>query len=276
MEEGKKKLSKKDVRKAYWVWTFFSHSCYNYERLQAISFGQAMGVILKKLYPNREDLGRELQKHTAFFNTEPNTGGVIHGVVIAMEEQRANGEPISEEMINGLKTGLMGPFAGIGDTLIQGIIVPVLLAIAIGMSQGGNVMGPIFYIVTVSAAALGIGYTMWMYGYRMGTSAIERVLAGGMINKLLKAAGILGCIVLGGLVSNFVNITTPIKITTSTSTFVLQTDLFDKIMPGLLSIGTTLLIFWLVKRGVKSNKLVLIMFVVGIVASLLGILGKVA
>ena len=254
-------------------WTFFSHSCYNYERLQAISFGQAMGVILKKLYPNKEDLGRELQKHTSFFNTEPNTGGVIHGVVIAMEEQRANNEPISEEVINGLKTGLMGPFAGIGDTLIQGIIVPVLLAIAIGMSQGGNVIGPVFYMVTVSAAALGIGYTMWMYGYKMGTTAIERVLAGGMINKLLKAAGILGCMVLGGLVSSFVSIKTPIAITTSTGKFTLQTDLFDKILPGLLSIGMTMLVFYLVKKGVKSNRLVLYLFVIGIAASLLGILG---
>ena len=102
-----KKLSKHDVRMCYLNWTMFSHSCYNYERLQATSFAEAMGVILKKLYPNKEDLGREMGKHFVFFNTEPNTGGVIHGVVIAMEEQRANGAPISEDMINGIKTCLL-------------------------------------------------------------------------------------------------------------------------------------------------------------------------
>lgn len=273
MDEGRKKLSKSDVRKAYWVWTWFSHACYNYERLQAMSFAQSMGVILKKLYPNKEELGREMQKHTAFFNTEPNTGGVIHGVVIAMEEQRANGEPVSAEVINGLKTGLMGPFAGIGDTLIQGIIVPVLLAIAIGIAEGGNPMGPVFYFVGIAVSALGIGYMSWMYGYKMGTAAIEKVLAGGLINKLLKAAGVLGCLVLGGLVSSFVNITTPISLTTSTGTFSLQTDLFDKLVPGLLSIGMTMVVFALVKKGVKSNRLILYLFVIGVVGSLLGILG---
>ena len=136
------------------------HICYNYERLQATSFAEAMGVILKKLYPNKEDLGREMGKHFTFFNTEPNTGGVIHGVVIAMEEQRANGAPISEDMINGIKTGLMGPFAGVGDSIVQGIITPVLLAVALGMSQNadgsGNPVGPIFYKMCIRDRAYSV------------------------------------------------------------------------------------------------------------------------
>lgn len=270
--ENKKRLTKGDVRRSWWSWQVFSHSCYNYERLQAISFGQAMGVALRKLYPNKEDLGRELQKHTVFFNTEPNVGGVIHGVVLAMEEQRANNEPISEEVINSLKTGLMGPFAGIGDTLTQGILTPVLLAIGLGMAQGGNIVGPLFYFISISLSMMAISYGSWMYGYKMGTVAIERVLAGGMVNKLLQAAGILGCTVLGALVSNFVKIKTPIEIVTSAGKFSLQAGLFDKLMPGFLSIGTTLLVFWAVKKGVKPNRLILILFVVGIVAGFLKIL----
>ena len=264
-----KKLSKHDVRMCYLNWTMFSHSCYNYERLQATSFAEAMGVILKKLYPNKEDLGREMGKHFVFFNTEPNTGGVIHGVVIAMEEQRANGAPISEDMINGIKTGLMGPFAGVGDSIVQGIITPVLLAVALGMSQNadgsGNPVGPIFYIVVECVVILAWGYSMFMYGYRLGTAAIEKLLAGGMVNKVMQFAGILGCMVLGGLVSNFINITCGLSLVTEAGTFIIQTSLFDAILPNLLSVLGVLTVFTMLKKGVSSNKIILILFVAGII-----------
>ena len=264
-----KKLSKHDVRMCYLNWTMFSHSCYNYERLQATSFAEAMGVILKKLYPNKEDLGREMGKHFVFFNTEPNTGGVIHGVVIAMEEQRANGAPISEDMINGIKTGLMGPFAGVGDSIVQGIITPVLLAVALGMSQNadgsGNPVGPIFYIVVECVVVLSWCYGMFMYGYRLGTAAVEKLLAGGMVNKVMQFAGILGCMVLGGLVSNFINITCGLSLVTEAGTFIIQTSLFDAILPNLLSVLGVLTVFTMLKKGVSSNKIILILFVAGII-----------
>ena len=264
-----KKLSKHDVRMCYLNWTMFSHSCYNYERLQATSFAECMGVILKKLYPNKEDLGREMGKHFVFFNTEPNTGGVIHGVVIAMEEQRANGAPISEDMINGIKTGLMGPFAGVGDSIVQGIITPVLLAVALGMSQNadgsGNPVGPIFYIVVECVVVLSWGYGMFMYGYRLGTAAVEKLLAGGMVNKVMQFAGILGCMVLGGLVSNFINITCGLSLVTEAGTFIIQTSLFDAILPNLLSVLGVLTVFTMLKKGVSSNKIILILFVAGII-----------
>ena len=264
-----KKLSKHDVRMCYLNWTMFSHSCYNYERLQATSFAEAMGVILKKLYPNKEDLGREMGKHFTFFNTEPNTGGVIHGVVIAMEEQRANGAPISEDMINGIKTGLMGPFAGVGDSIVQGIITPVLLAVALGMSQNadgsGNPVGPIFYIVVECVVILAWGYSMFMYGYRLGTAAVEKLLAGGMVNKVMQFAGILGCMVLGGLVSNFINITCGLSLVTEAGTFIIQTSLFDAILPNLLSVLGVLTVFTMLKKGISSNKIILILFIAGII-----------
>ena len=264
-----KKLSKHDVRMCYLNWTMFSHSCYNYERLQATSFAEAMGVILKKLYPNKEDLGREMGKHFVFFNTEPNTGGVIHGVVIAMEEQPANGAPISEDMINGIKTGLMGPFAGVGDSIVQGIITPVLLAVALGMSQNadgsGNPVGPIFYIVVECVVILAWGYSMFMYGYRLGTAAVEKLLAGGMVNKVMQFAGILGCMVLGGLVSNFINITCGLSLVTEAGTFIIQTSLFDAILPNLLSVLGVLTVFTMLKKGISSNKIILILFIAGII-----------
>ena len=89
-----KRLDRSDVRRAFWLWTFFSHANYNYERLQGTAFAHAMTPIIRKLYDTPDEIKAALKRHLVFFNTEPNVGGVIHGAVIAMEEQRANGAPI--------------------------------------------------------------------------------------------------------------------------------------------------------------------------------------
>lgn len=134
MEENKIKLSKKDVWKAFLKWTFFSHSNYNYERLQASGILQSMSHIPEKLYPgNKEEQKKFMQRHMSFYNTEPHFGGIINGMVLAMEEERANGADIDDDAINNIKTGLMGPMAGIGDTLWQGTLQPIALAVGISI-----------------------------------------------------------------------------------------------------------------------------------------------
>ena len=117
-EDKKIHLSKKDVLKAFWKWTFFSHSNYNYERLQASGVLQSMSHLPEKLYPgDKEEQQKFMERHMSFYNTEPHFGGIINGMVVAMEEERANGANVTDDAINSVKTGLMGPMAGIGDTL---------------------------------------------------------------------------------------------------------------------------------------------------------------
>ena len=129
-----KKLSKKEIVLAFWRWTFFSHANYNYERLEATGVVHSFRHIIKKLYGDDPEQYKEcLKRHMQFFNTEPHFGGVILGIVLAMEEERANGAPSTDEAINSVKTGLMGPFAGIGDTLWQGTLTPILLAFGISL-----------------------------------------------------------------------------------------------------------------------------------------------
>ena len=148
MENKQSKLSKKDLNKSIWRWQFFSHANYNYERLQASSFALSMIPIIKKLYPdNKEKQIEAIQRHLGFFNTEPNFGAVIHGITVAMEEEKSDGAPISEEAINSIKVGLMGPLAGLGDTLTQGTIIPLLLAIGISFGEKGNLFGPLGVMV---------------------------------------------------------------------------------------------------------------------------------
>jgi D-glucosaminate-specific PTS system IID component len=54
-----------------------------------------------------------------------------------MEEQKTRGEPISDASITGIKTGLMGPLAGMGDSIIWAAVMPLLIAIFIPFAASG-------------------------------------------------------------------------------------------------------------------------------------------
>lgn len=111
--------------------------------MQTFGYMWAMIPILKELYPTHEEQSKKLETYYAFFNTEPQIGCIVVGITAGLEEARANGaEGIDDEMINGIRAGLMGPLAGIGDSLIVGTYIPILLGIAVGFAEGGNVLGP--------------------------------------------------------------------------------------------------------------------------------------
>lgn len=264
-------LSKKDIVKSYIRWLMFAQSNYNYERLQATAFAHSMLPVLKKLYTTKDLLKDAVQRHLSFFNTEPICGSVIHGITIAMEEEKANGADINDTGINAIKTGLMGPLAGIGDTLTQGIITPILLAICIGITNNKNIAGPILFLVAQYAIMFGISYTLWTNGYKYGKKAVEEILEGGAVNKVIEGASILGTLVMGGLVGRFVNIETPIKFTSGDFVFSLQTDLLDKLMPGLIPLLLTLLVLKALKKGVTPVKLMGILIVVAAITGILGV-----
>ncbi|MBW6411444.1 PTS system mannose/fructose/sorbose family transporter subunit IID [Clostridium weizhouense] len=266
-----KSLSKKDVIKSWIRWFMFAQSNYNYERMQATAFAHSMLPIVKKLYKDKEDRKSAVQRHLAFFNTEPICGSVIHGITIAMEEEKANGKPISDEGFNAIKTGLMGPLAGVGDTLTQGIITPILLAICIGITNTKNIAGPIIFLISQLAIMGGMSFTLWMSGYNLGKKAVEQILQGGKINKVIETASVLGTLVMGGLVGRFVNLQTNISFKMGEVDFSLQTDLLDKLMPGLIPFVLTVIVLQMVKKGVSPIKIMGILIAAGAILGALGI-----
>jgi mannose PTS system EIID component len=262
------KLERSDVRRAFWLWTFFSHANYNYERLQGTAFAQAMVPIIKKLYKDPEDVKAALKRHLVFFNTEPNVGGIIHGAVIAMEEQRANGADIDDEAINSVKSGLMGPLAGIGDVISQGTITPILLTIGIGIAAGnlgvagdGNPLGAIIYLVAEVAIMLAIAYFFWFQGYDRGREGVTALLRSGALDRLVVGAGALGNLVLGALAFQFVHVFVTLTLQVGDGTYELN-ELLDDIMPAILPLAFTLLTWWLIARRRVSPVLLLVVYLV--------------
>jgi mannose/fructose/N-acetylgalactosamine-specific phosphotransferase system component IID len=268
------RLERSDVRRSFWLWTFFSHANYNYERLQGTAFAQAMTPIIRKLYKDPDEIKAALKRHLVFFNTEPNVGGVIHGAVIAMEEQRANGADIDDDAINSVKSGLMGPLAGIGDAIDQGTITPILLSIGIGIAAAGNPFGSILYFVLEVGIMTALAYFMWMQGYDRGREGVMAILRSGITDRVLSGAAVLGNMVMGALTFQFVNIYLTLSWNIDvgggqSKLFDVNRDLLGAIMPGLLPLGFTLLVWWLLaRRRVSPITLLVAIIVISMVAAL--------
>lgn len=272
--QTKKQLSKKDVTNAFWRWTFFSHANYNYERLEATGVIFAFKHVIKKLYGDDPDEYKAcLKRHMQFYNTEPHFGGVISGIVLAMEEERANGAPITDEAINGIKTGLMGPFAGIGDTLWQGTLTPILLAFGISLGSQGNLLGPLLYTILMFGIMFPISYIVWMKGYEVGKEGIEKIMSGNLLKQIITGASAMGAMVLGSLSASFVSVSTPLIFRSGDVEMVIQEAVFDQLFLGILPLAVTLLTLYLLKnRQMKATSVMVILIIVGIIGGVTGIL----
>jgi D-glucosaminate-specific PTS system IID component len=266
-------LTKRDITKAWFIYWLGAEVSNSYERLQSLIFCASMTPIIKKLYPQKEEQVEALKRHLNFFNSEQTFGAVIQGVAIAMEEQKTRGEPISDSSITGIKTGLMGPLAGIGDSVVWAAIMPLLIAIFIPFAANGSAMGGIMPVVLYTAITMAISYGLAHKGYTLGKESIIGLLQGGKIKELIYGANVLGLIMMGALSASYVKITSPLKISALEGSEVVVQQILDSIAPGLLPLAAVFSIyFYLVKKGPRYTTILLSVVVLSVVCSLLGIL----
>ncbi|MEY8651107.1 PTS system mannose/fructose/sorbose family transporter subunit IID [[Clostridium] innocuum] len=271
--DKKNLLTSKEVNRAWLLWLFNNQACYNYERMMGIGFLHAMTPAFRKLYKDNKDLRIEaMQRHTSFFNCEPCLGSSIVGLIMAMEEQKALGAELDNDAITSIKTGLMGPLSGIGDTLIQGVILPLLIAFAVDFAKGGNWVIPLVFSLVMAIIVFGISRFGFLLGYRKGSDAILSMLENGVIKRLISAASIMGCMVLGALVVNFVTMKCGISIPQAEGSFSMQEQLFDAILPSMLPLLLTLGCYKLLKAGKSSVLVMLVIIAIGVIGGLTGIL----
>ena len=269
--ENKKKLTKKDLNKCWWIWELTSEMCLSYERLMSLGFCHAMVPIMKKLYgDDKEELSKGLTRHMSFFNTENQFGALIPGMVASIEEERANGAPYSDDMIDSLKVGLMGPLAGIGDTVTQGLVKTILLAICVDMGLKGNIVAPLIFFVLYTAYILGMGRFMFNTGYRLGRNAFSSVKDSNLIRKLTDCMSVLGMTVAGCMISNYVGIETGLVFNFGETQVVLQ-DILNEIMPGMLSVAGVFILYGLTKKNVSVIKIIVGIAIVGILGAVIGV-----
>ncbi|RJL54049.1 PTS mannose transporter subunit IID [Pectobacterium carotovorum] len=272
-----KKLTDSDIRAVFIRSNLFQGS-WNFERMQALGFCFSMVPVIRRLYPeNSEERKQAIKRHLEFFNTQPFVAAPVLGVTMAMEEQRANGAPIDDAAINGLKVGLMGPLAGVGDPIFWGTARPVFAALGAGIAMSGSLLGPVLFFVLFNLVRLLVRYYGVAYGYRKGINIVSD-MGGGFLQKMTEAASILGLFVMGALVNKWTHVNIPMVVSTVTNqngetTVTTVQSILDQLMPGLVPLLLTFGCMWLLRRKVNALWLIMGFFAIGIFGYWIGLLG---
>ncbi|AVK61872.1 PTS mannose family transporter subunit IID [Lactobacillus sp. CBA3606] len=299
------KLSKSDRIHVWWRSTFLQGS-WNYERMQNGGWAYSLIPALKKLYTTKEDRAAALKRHMEFFNTHPYVASPIIGVTMALEEERSNGAPIDDVTIQGVKVGMMGPLAGVGDPVFWFTAKPIIGALAASLAIGGSVMGPILYFVVWNIIRMAFMWYTQELGYKAG-SAITDDLSGGILQDITKGASILGMFILPALIERWVTVDfSPVKVSTikqasgayidwnklpagakgvkealtqqasgmSLDKYKVTTlqDNLNQLIPGLAALLITFLCMWLLKKKVSPIIIIFGLFAFGVIMHVLGVM----
>ncbi|HEM3428798.1 TPA: PTS mannose/fructose/sorbose transporter family subunit IID [Streptococcus suis] len=297
-------LSVSDRKKVWWRSTFLQGS-WNYERMQNLGWAYAMIPAIKKLYTKKEDQAAALERHLEFFNTHPYVASPILGVTLALEEERANGAEIDDTAIQGVKIGMMGPLAGIGDPVFWFTVRPILGALGASLALSGNIMGPIIFFLGWNIIRMAFLWYTQEFGYKAG-SEITKDMSGGILQDITKGASILGMFILAVLVQRWVSITFAVNLPAKqlsegayivfpegtvtgselkgilgqalsglslepTQAQTLQGQL-DSLIPGLMGLLLTFLCMHLLKKKVTPITMIIGLFIVGILARFFNIM----
>ena len=272
-----KKLTPSDIRGVFIRSNLFQGS-WNFERMQALGFCFSMVPAIRRLYPENDEARKQaIKRHLEFFNTHPYVAAPVLGVTLAMEDQRANGAAIDDGAINGIKVGLMGPLAGVGDPIYWGTVRPVFAALGAGIAMSGSLLGPLLFFVLFNMVRLLTRYYGVAYGYRKGVNIVKD-MGGGFLQKLTEGASILGLFVMGALVNKWTHVDIPVvvsSITDSTGATKVTTaqSILDQLMPGLVPLLLTFGCMWLLRRKVNPLLLIIGFFIIGIAGYASGLLG---
>ncbi len=238
MAAKNEKLTKAELTKLWQRYMWFYNSSASFERFHAMGIAYSLIPLFDKYYDKKEKF-QAMKRHTHFYNTEMQVGALIQGITVGLEEQKGMGKDVSADVIRANKVGLMGPIAGIGDSILVGVIIPILLSIAISLSAGGSVVGPIFYIAAYLALILLGSKYLFDKGYNLGVDAVK-VVVGETASKVVNAIIVLGVIIMGGMAASYIGLATKISFGSGEETRLLQDTLdgiFPKLLPLLLVLG---------------------------------------
>lgn len=243
---------------------------WNFERMQALGYCYTILPVLKKLYKNNpEGLKKAVERNLEFFNTQPYMAAPILGVTLPMEEKLAIDGTVDPGAISSVKIAMMGPLAGLGDSLFWFTIFPICAGIGISLSQSGSILGPIVFLLLFNIFNLGTRYYGVIKGYNLGTKFIGEITSGSVMQRISDAATILGLMVLGVMTATMVSIPLDFAIGKGDSAMSIQ-EILDGIMPNLLPLASTYLIYKLVKKGKSVTKILFGIIILSIIGAAIG------
>lgn len=277
MEENKNALTKKELNQLFRRFSFHYNRCGNFANWHGTTYGWSLIPMFKKYYGvGTKEFSEGVERHLDFHNNEPVTASIIQGIMIGMEEQKALGNDVDPEMIRSTKASLMGPVAGIGDSLVQATLVPLLLSIGISLtgSEGSySVIGPVFYLIAVATILLTYGYTLFIKGYHLGKDAVT-LLAGSAVKKVRESIQMFGMILVGALSARYCAPKTILEFVGAPGAepTTIQ-SILDGIFPNLLGMLLVLVCYWsMTKKKITPFTMILLVMAATVVFTFFGII----
>ena len=269
MAKTLERLSKKELNSLWNRYMWFNNGCTNFQNFYGNGWAWTLRPLFEKYYDQQGVIDSMLTQ-LDWYNCEAQTAAIISGVVVGMEEERAITGEISSDVIRATKATLQGPVAGLGDSIVQGTVIPLLLSIGISLTENAGAVGPLFYAFAYLAFIVAGSYFLFHQGYKLGRSVMT-MITGGSLKKILDAIMLFGTIVVGALAANYVKPSTAIQWSSGDSVTKLQT-VIDGVFPKLLSLVLVFVCFWLgKKKNVSIVKMILGMLIVVVAGTYVGI-----
>ena len=258
------RVSKKTLTKMVWRSTMLQAS-FNYERMQSGGWLWAMLPGLEEIHTNKEDLATSMVHNMDFINTHPFLVTFVMGIVLSMEQLKSD-----VQTIRSVRISVAAPLGGIGDALFWYTLVPITAGLTANMAINGSVLGPILYFIILFGVEMALRYGLMYASYNLGMKAVSMMTE--YAQEFTHAASVLGVFVVGALIANYGGGTKlGITIANGESPIIIQNYL-DQILPCLLPLLLTLLMYWLIKKkGWTPVKCIGLILVIGIVGAMFGI-----
>lgn len=258
------------LKSMFWrSWLLFSS--FTMVKMQGYGFEWSMLPAINRFYKKRkEDRTKAIVRHSSFFNCTYETAPFIMGLSAAMEKENANNPEFDSESINALKASLMGPLSGIGDSIFWGTLRLIAAGIAIPLAMQGNILAPFLFLLIYTIPSVIVRWQMLKIGYTSGEKFITKSSKSGLIGKITDLATVVGMMMIGAMTASSVTISTPLKWVMKGTTLNVQ-KILNGIMPGLLPLVITLVVFYLIRKRIKAIWLLFGVIILGIVGASIGI-----
>lgn len=260
------KLTNRDIRNLF-LRSLALEANFNFETWQNTGFAFTIIPVLKRLYTTKQSMAAALKRHLQFFNTSPYGSTLIFGITAAMEEQNSQDKDFDEESISSVKLGLMGPLAGVFDSLFWGTFKVIAAGVGTSLAIKGNVLGPLLFILIFNVPHLLLRYNLTFIGYRAGTKFLQNLAKNNVMDRLTKGASILGLMVVGAMPATLISITTPLTLGAKSGVSV--QGILDQLVPAIIPLGLTFLVYYFVKKSVKTTWLLLGLLALGFIGSII-------
>lgn len=254
-------ISRKTALRAY-----FLQNGYNYGNYEGLSYANLLFPALRRVCPDEGTFRRELKESMGYCSVNPNFLPILTSIHLVTMNQGISGKESRD-----IRVALMGPLAGIGDSLVQFCFAPVFSTIGAAMAGQGMIEGPIVFLLGMNGLLLGLKLFSENLGYSLGVSLSGRLRD--RLDSLSGAARSIGTAVIAGLAVSCVDIKMTLAFGKGGQNVLDMQGFLDLLLPGALPAAYTGLLFYLIRaKGWSMYRLVGLTLGIGILLQAAGVL----